>query len=151
MEGSWDIPNIDCEPGKSEWLAKGNPEEIPHKSNSNCHEDSTQRHSWSPPMWLSTRILLFFPLLINTLFGSLLSIFVGVLFCKAKGPGPLSLTTGLVARIWCSPHCDPASVSGWEPMPYSKPLLGGHLRSYRSSWRGSVQHKCVCGCLTKFG
>ena len=34
LGGSWDRPD-DCEPGKSEWLAKGNPEEIPHKSNSN--------------------------------------------------------------------------------------------------------------------
>ena len=32
----------------------------------------------------------------------------GNFFCKAEGPGPLLLTTGLVARIWCS-HCrDPA-------------------------------------------
>ena len=40
MEGSWDIPNMDCEPGKSKWLAKGNPEEMPRKSNSNCREVS---------------------------------------------------------------------------------------------------------------
>ena len=32
----------------------------------------------------------------------------GNFFCKAERPGPLLLTTGLVARIWCS-HCrDPA-------------------------------------------
>ena len=41
-----------------------------------------------------------FSLLINTLFASLLSLFAGILSCKAEGPGPLSLTTGLVARIW---------------------------------------------------
>ena len=53
---------------------------------------------------------------------SLLSIFVGIFFCKAKRPGPLSLTTGLVGRIW-SFHCrNLTSVSGWEPKPRFKPL-----------------------------
>ena len=48
LGGSWDTPD-DCEPGKSEWLAKGNPEEIPHKSNSNCYyECVTQQHRDSP-------------------------------------------------------------------------------------------------------
>ena len=42
MGVSWDIPNMDCEPGKSKWLAKGNLEEIHQKSNSNCQEDATQ-------------------------------------------------------------------------------------------------------------
>ena len=42
MGESWDIPNRDCEPGKSRWLAKGNLEEMPHKSNSNCHEIATR-------------------------------------------------------------------------------------------------------------
>ena len=40
MGGSWDISNIDHEPGK--WLAEGNTEEVSHKSNSNCHEGETQ-------------------------------------------------------------------------------------------------------------
>ena len=35
-----------------------------------------------------------------------------ILFCKAEGLGPLSLTTGLVARIWGSYHSDLASISG---------------------------------------
>ena len=43
-------------------------------------------------------------------------------FCKAEGPGPWSLTSGLVARIWCFLCCNPASVSGWEPKPRSKML-----------------------------
>ena len=42
MGRSWDIPNMNCEPGQSKWLAKGNPEEITHKSNSNCHGGETQ-------------------------------------------------------------------------------------------------------------
>ena len=67
------------------------------------------------------QVFYLFSLLINTWFGSLLSIFVGILLCKAKESGPLSLTTGLVASIWCSPRCDPASISSWEPKPRSKP------------------------------
>ena len=46
---SWDIPNMNSEPGKLKWLAKGNSEEMPHKSNSNYHKGATQqfRHSLS--------------------------------------------------------------------------------------------------------
>ena len=92
-----------------------NLEEMPHKRDSNYHKGATL--SLSPPMCLSTCTVLFF-LLINTLLVSLLSVFVGVLFCKAKGPGPCCwpLVPGdLVARIQCSHGRDPTSISGWEP------------------------------------
>ena len=57
-----------------------------------------------------------------TLLASLLSVFVEILFCKAKGSGPFSLTTGLVARIWCF-HCRaPAQFSAEKPKPCSKLL-----------------------------
>ena len=123
IRGSWDIPNMGCEPGNSKGLTKGNREEMSHKSNSNCHEGETQ---WlclspSPPVCIST--VLFF-LLINTLLALLLSVFVEILFCKAKGPGPLSLTTGLVARIWYFHCCDLTWISGWEPKLCSKLLQG---------------------------
>ena len=36
-----------------------------------------------------------------------------------EGPGPLSLTTGLVARIWFSLHCDP--ISAWKAKLQFKP------------------------------
>ena len=52
----------------------------------------------------------------------LLSVFVEILFWKAKGPGLLSLTTSLVPRIWCFHHYDPAPISGWEPKPCSKTM-----------------------------
>ena len=75
----------------------------------------------SLPMCLSTCTVLF-SLLRNTLLVSLLSIFVEIIFCKAEGPGLLSLTTGLVPKIWCF-HChDPAPIYGWESKPCSKPL-----------------------------
>ena len=45
------------------------------------------------------------------------SVFVETLFCKDEGPGPLSLTTSLVARIWCF-HCsDPAQYLAGKPRP----------------------------------
>ena len=60
----------------------------------------------SLPKCLSICTVLFF--LINTSLASLFYVFVQILFCKVEGPGPLSLTTGLVARIWCSHRHDPA-------------------------------------------
>ena len=35
-----------------------------------------------------------------------------VLFCRAKGPGPLSLITGLVTRIWCFQRHNPVQL--WQ-------------------------------------
>ena len=70
---------------------------------------------------LSTRAVLF-SLLINALLVSLLSVFVAVLFCKAERPRPLSLTTGLVIRIWCSDCCNLSSVSNWGPKLHFKQL-----------------------------
>lgn len=55
-------------------------EEMPHKNDSNCHEGSVS-------MYLSTHMIPFF-FLINTLLVSLLSLLVGILFCKAEEPGP---------------------------------------------------------------
>ena len=77
-------------------------------------------------MCLSTRNILFV-LWMNILLASVLLIFAEILFCKAEGPGSLSLTTGLVTRIWCAHRCDPASVSDWEPKPCSKPLQANPL------------------------
>ena len=65
---------------------------------------------------LCTCTVLFF-LLVNILLASLLSVFVEILFCKAKGPGPLSLTTGLVARICCFRHRHPAQSLAGNPGP----------------------------------
>ena len=47
----------------------------------------------------------------------LLSVFVGILFLQSKRARALSLTSGLMVRIWCS-HCyNTTSVSGQEPKP----------------------------------
>ena len=48
---------------------------------------------------------------------SLLAIFVGILFCRAKGPGPSSLITSPVGRIGCSHHHNPAQSPAGIPSP----------------------------------
>ena len=66
--------------------------------------------SESARVCLLTRTL-FLP---NTHSVSILSVFVGIHFCKAEGPRGLSLATSLVARIQRS-HCHSlTSISGWE-------------------------------------
>ena len=64
-------------------------------------------------MCLCTCPVLFF-LLVNTCFTTF---FLEILFCKAKGPGPLSLTTGLMARITTTTW--PHSVAGNPSLPPS--------------------------------
>ena len=39
-----DTPNIDSEPDKSKWLAKGKPGEIPNKCDSDYHNSETHFH-----------------------------------------------------------------------------------------------------------
>ena len=89
----------------------------------------------------------FFPLYKH--FASLLSVFVEILFCKAIGPGSLSLTTGLVARIWCFYCYDSAqSLAGspslasrhWRLRPHKSRLIASHSGSFfqelgQSVWR----------------
>ena len=89
--------------------------------------------SLSLPMCLPTCTVYFLPL-INSSLPSLLSNFVEILFCKGEGAGPLSLTTGLVARIWCSHHRDPASIPTWEPKPCFKPLQAEATRDQKGSF-----------------
>ena len=113
-------------------MAKGNPKEMPHKSNSNYPEGVTQRRTLSLPVCLSTSPVFFF-LLLNPLFASLFSLFGAILLCKAKEPGPLSLTTCLVVRIWCSHLCNLDSVSGEELKPHFKRLQAK-----------ATQDHCVC-------
>ena len=95
--GSRDIPNMDCEPGKSKW-PKESWKKLPHKSNSNCHEGVTQQLSESTHVSIHIYCILFFPPLTNTLLVSLLSNFVGTLLQSWRARA-LSLTTGLMARI----------------------------------------------------
>ena len=88
-------------------MAKGNPEEMPHKSDLNYHEDCTLSESTS--VFIHTSVTLFPP---NKCFASLLSVSVRILFLQSQRARAWSLTTGLVARIQLS-HCrDLTSISG---------------------------------------
>ena len=132
MGGSWDKPSKDCEAGKSQWLAKGNLEEMPHESNSNYHKGTTQQLRDS--LWVCLCLFtgnVFFLILINTLLASLLSVFVAILFCKAEASGPLTLTTGLVPRTWCFYHRDPAHLWLGTQALFQVVAAGGHPRSVR--------------------
>ena len=111
-EVSWDISNTASGPGKSRWMSKGNPEEMPHKTDSN-YPEATTLSLWSCPC-VYPHALFFFQ--INSLLVSLFSIFVGILRVRA-----LSLTTG-VARIWCSYPCDQTLISVQELKPCFKLL-----------------------------
>ena len=64
MGGPWDLPNVGSEPGKPEWLVKGNWEEMSHKTDANHHEGVTHSLSWA---CVSIHMYCFF-LLINTCF-----------------------------------------------------------------------------------
>ena len=122
---------------------------MPHKSDSNRHKGATL--SLSSPVCLSTRTVLFF--LVSTLLVSLLSVFVGILFCKADGPGlchqPL-VPGGLVARIQCS-HCHcPTSIYGRKPKPYFKPLQAEATRDQYEWPFLRKSYKLNLWCLPQF-
>ena len=114
----WDMPNTDSEPGKARWLAKRNPEEMPHKSDSNYPEGATL--SLSLHMHLSTWTL-FLPTKHFTCFTTF-CLYVQIPFCTGDRSQschwPLVLG-GLVARIQ---HFHWLHVSGQKAKPCSKPL-----------------------------
>ena len=60
-----------------------------------------------------------------------LSIFVGILFCKAEGPEAWSLTTGLVARIWGSHWHNLASLWLGTQAPPQAIAGRGHITTTR--------------------
>lgn len=53
-EGSWPVPDMDSEPGKSKWFAKGNLEEMSYINDVNCFKGAAL--SLSPLVYLSTCI-----------------------------------------------------------------------------------------------
>ena len=71
----------------------------------------------SPLSCLSTRTILFSSNKCFTCFSTFL--LYGNSFLQSQKPGSLSLTTSLVARIWCF---QPSPASGWKPKPRSKLL-----------------------------
>ena len=117
---SWEEPEIHQiqtlnQANQNDW-PKETRKKCPILSDSSYHEGATL--SLSPAMCLSTHTVSF-SLLMNTSLVSLLSIFVGILFLQSRRARSLSLTTGLVAGIWCCHHHDPTSISAREPKPAS--------------------------------
>ena len=108
------MPNAKSEPAKSKGLDKGNLEEMPQIGDLNYHKGVTL--SWSPLLFLSTRTLFFFPP--NKYFTCFTTFHLcGNSFQRSQRTRPLSLITGLAARIWCSHHHDRTSVSGGDLKP----------------------------------
>ena len=128
---TWKDPETDQiwtvnQANQNDWL-KDNQKKIPCISDLNgkpwgCNSGTLPL---SLPLCLSTCIVPFF-LLIHTLFGSLFSIFVGMLFCKAKGPG--SCHWPLV--YWLGSHAFTA--------PTQRQSLAGNLRLAPSHCRLSL-------------
>ena len=112
------IPNTDSEPGKARWLAKGNPEEMPHISKSNYHGSMTL---WAHPCVYPHVLFFFFPKWTLCWFHYLLCL-CGNSFLQNQRARALSLATGLVARIQHSHYHGLTAVSGWKLKPCFKPL-----------------------------
>ena len=105
------------------------PKETQKKWNSNFNEGTTQEVSLQISPWAYPHMLYSFPL--NKYFTCFITFqFWGILFCKAKGPGSLSLTTGLVARIWCSHYRDSACLWLGTQAMLQATADRGHPRSY---------------------
>ena len=111
---TWEDPEICHKWTQSQAKRNGQrkPEEICHIRDSNYHEGATVSLSPSPPPCESIHIL--FSLLVNNLLISLLSLYGNALL-QNQWARALSLATGLVARIQCSPNHSLTSISGWDP------------------------------------
>ena len=124
MLEAWDIPNMDSEPRQIKMTDQRKIRRNGPKKTFRLPLDSTQK------FWVCLCVYphILYSFSCPKILASLHSVFVGILFCKAKKPGPLSLTTGPVVRICCS-HCrDPASISTWEAKPHFKSLQAEAFR-----------------------
>ena len=123
---------------KVRWLAKGNPETMPHLSDLNYHQHMTL---WVRPC-VSIHKYSFFSLLINTLFYYFPSL-CGNSFlqsCWARGLSLATVPGALVVRIYRSHCCSLTSISGWETEILFQAAAGwGHSRSVRVVL-------CIWGC-----
>ena len=128
-------------------MAKGNPEEMPHISDSNYHEGVTL--SLSLPVCLSTCTL--FPPNKHFTFFTTFYLFVDIYFYKAAGPWPCHwplVPGGLVARIQHSHRRGLTSISGHGTKILPQAAAGqGHLRSIPPI---PIQSHRVCSSLPHF-
>ena len=140
MGGSWDIPYMDSEPGKSKWLVRENPEEMLHVSELRYHKGETL----SPP-YVYPHVLHFFPpnkhFTCFTAFHPHENSFLQNWRTRA-----FSLTSGLMAKSWCPDPPNLTSVSSWELKPCFKPLQAEATRDQEDGgkrlWRFNVPINC---------
>ena len=125
MGGSWDKPNMDSEPDKARWLAKGNPEEMLHESDINHHEGATV--SLSQPIWVYSHI--HFPANKHLFYSISMWKFISTqLMGQGFVTGHSLVPGGLVARIQHC-HCHRPQALAGDRNPASIITGGGHLRS----------------------
>ena len=118
---------MDCEPGNSKWLAKGNPEKCPLKGIQTVRRVWLRDSSLSLPMYLSTRTVLLPPpppFYLPYCFLPLWKFFSA----KPKGQGPLHWP--LVQ--WLGFGALPAwpDLNLWEPKPHFKMLQPENTRDH---------------------
>ena len=124
---SWGIPNTDWEPGKIRWLARGNPEEMPHIKYTEA------QLSLTPSMCAYSHVLFLLPN--KHLFHHFPSLCWNS-FLQSRQARALPVATGphgLVVGIWSSHYRGLASVSG-QGTDILLPLTAnqGHPKSVRA-------------------
>ena len=134
-EVSWDISNTASGPGKSKWMAKGNLEEMPQKSNSNCPKDVIQWVSIWPRPHSYPHVLYPFPPNKHFTHFTIFHL-CGNSFLQRWGAEPchqpLAQWLGFSA-----PNChNPASVSGQESKLHFKLLQTEGTQNQR--WHGAM-------------
>ena len=126
---------MDHKPGISKWLAKRKPEEMSHGSDLNCCVGTTQRLTWAHPSHMSIHnyCTLFPPNKYFTCFTSFR--LCGNSFLQTWRAKALvtDLTFGLVARIWCCHHHDPAHL--WLGTQASLQAFAGQGHQDQWGWR----------------
>ena len=131
MGGPGYIPDADLEWGESKWLAKGNLEEMPHKSDSHLIRlfHFFFFFKWFKPprgldslwAWLSIHMYCNF-LTHNKHFTCFTILHHHGNSLQSQRARALSLTTGLVVRIWCSHGHTLTSIPGQKLKSCFKPL-----------------------------
>ena len=120
MGGSWDIPNMACEPGKPKWLS----EEIPHKSNSSCHKGMSQHLLLSLPEFAYVSIhtgCTFFSLNKHVTCFTTSCLYRNSFLQSRRARALVTDHSSTGSDLTLSPT-PPSPVSGWEPKARSKPL-----------------------------
>ena len=132
---------------KIKMIGQRKPKRNSHKSISNCPENTAQQLRYSPPdsacVFIHMHCTLF--LLINTSLASLLSVFLEILFCKAKGPGPCHwslvywLGSGAFNHFWIQPQ-----FLAWKLSPTPSKLRTLEIRTITTIKKIRLGEQTMC-------